>query len=171
MSYSVYKLQSSPQYKFGSGFSNHTATTTLFVQECSNDGNPVLGNINKVMEELQSDTGLAGVSGSIAYRARVDAALEQKVTSVWELHTPSTEFGRWLVRDITITPEANKKYAYRIEILETNMGRIYAPNTGASAGYFGDIDLVVNKVSTGKRQKVWRTGVTGPADTAVPAAF
>ena len=173
MTIRVWKDNNASQMQYNAKFESHMSNTVLVVEECpplvEGVPNPQLPEIKQVMDMLTSDTGIGG-SGQIYYRAKVGYALERKITSSFEIATPATEYGRWIVRNIVIVPDPAKAYMYRITITETNMGRHYY--NGDPNDVRGDIDFSLNTTATGKRQRAWRMGnLTYGIDARGPSIY
>ena len=130
----------------GAQFENHSQSYVLCVEECTT-GQPELYDATQVLE-------LLATTGISTYRVKQDAALEVGSGATWEPLTPATEYGRWLCRNISCTPNPNKKNSWVVRILETNMGRMYVAETTT---YEGDADVSVNWTATGKKQQAWRS--------------
>ena len=137
----------------GAQFESHTQTSILHVEECAT-GQPELFSASAVLAKLAS-------TGISTYRVKVDSSFEVGSGTSWEPLTPATEFGRWLCRNISCTPNPNKKNSWVVRITETNMGRVYtsgaADDSDDPGSFSGDQDVTVNWTATGKKQQAWRS--------------
>ena len=135
----------------GGQFENHSQSYVLNVWEITN-GQPELYDATQVLKVLAT-TGIG------TYRVKQNSPLEVGSGVTWEPLTPATEYGRWLCRNISCTPDPNNKNSWVVRILETNMGRMFAGTaTGEDpATLAGVLDLSVNWTATGKKQQAWRS--------------